>query len=329
MSTRGGAAKGGWSAVAVCAVVATVAGCTGTPTAPRVEREAKAPATTAPAPPRRGGGYYQDDGPGDSAPPDLDRIADAEPRAEALHRFANSPYVVFGRQYVPEREVRPLKQRGVGSWYGRKFHGQKTASGEVYDMYSMTAAHPTLPIPSYARVTNVTNGRAVVVRVNDRGPFLHNRVIDLSYAAAWKLGYLEQGSALVEVESLLPDRTLVASPSGVSPLLAAVPSQGPERAAAVPRAPEAPPIEPTRVPVEAEPGGIYLQLGAFADRDNAENFRARLALELATLDRPAELYRKDGLFRLHVGPYRTRAEAVAAADRLRDALDVKPHVVVR
>jgi rare lipoprotein A len=306
-----------------------VAGCASAPTPPRVEREVKAPATTTPAPPRRGGGYYLDDGPGDGAPPDLERIADAEPRAEALHRFANNPYVVFGRQYVPEREVRPFKQRGVGSWYGRKFHGQKTASGEVYDMYAMTAAHPTLPIPSYARVTNVANGRAVVVRVNDRGPFLHNRVVDLSYAAAWKLGYLEQGSALVEVESLLPDRTLVASPSGASPLLAAVPSQGPERAAAVPRAPEAPPLEPTRVPVEAEPGGIYLQLGAFADRDNAENFRARLALEIATLDRPAELYRKDGLFRLHVGPYRTRAEAVAAADRLRDALDLKPHVVVR
>jgi rare lipoprotein A len=157
------------------------------------------------------------------------------------------------------------------------------------------------------------------VRVNDRGPFLHNRVIDLSYAAAWKLGYLEQGSALVEVETLLPDRTLVA----------AAPSQWPERAPAGPRASEAPPLEAARVPVEAEPGGIYLQLGAFADRDNAENFRARLALEFATLDRPAEVYRKDGFFRLHVGPYRTRAEALEAADRLKDALDVKPHVVVR
>ena len=324
MSTRGGAAAGGWRAVVLCAVVATLAGCTGTPTTPRGEREAKAPATTAPAPPRRGGGYYQDDGPGDGAPPELDRIADAEPRIEAMHRFANNPYVVFGRQYVPEREVRPLKQRGIGSWYGRKFHGQKTASGEVYDMYAMTAAHPTLPIPSYARVTNVANGRTVVVRVNDRGPFLHDRVIDLSYVAAWKLGYVEQGSALVEVETLWSDRML-----STGPLLASVPPQGTERTAAAPRAADTMPVEATRVPVETGPGGIYLQLGAFADRDNAENFRARLALELATLDRPAELYRKDGLFRVHVGPYRTRAEAAAAADRLRDALDVKPHVVVR
>ena len=315
--------------VALCAIAAIVAGCASVPSAPRIEREVKAPATTTPAPPRRGGGYYLDDGPGDSPSPELDRIADAEPRVEVLHRFANSPYVVFGRQYVPEREVRPLKQRGVGSWYGRKFHGQKTASGELYDMYAMTAAHPTLPIPSYARVTSAANGRSVIVRVNDRGPFLHNRVIDLSYAAAWKLGYIEQGSALVEIETLLSDRTLVVSPLVVSPLLAAAPSQWPERGAIVPRAAEAPPPEATRVPVEAEPGGIYLQLGAFADRDNAENFRARLALEFTTLDRPAEVYRKDGIFRLHVGPYRTRADALAAADRLKDALDVKPHVVVR
>jgi rare lipoprotein A len=305
-------------AIALCAVAVAIAGCASAPTSPRVDREASAPPSSLPAP-RRGGGYYQDDGPGDAPPPELDRIADAVPRAEPLHRFANSPYVVFGRQYVPEREVRAVRQRGVASWYGRKFHGQKTASGEVYDMYAMTAAHPTLPIPSYARVTSVANGRSVVVRVNDRGPFLHGRVIDLSYTAAWKLGYIEQGSTLVEVEAIVPVRTLVA----------AAPSQWPERAPAPPRAPEPAPAEPPRVPVEAEPGGIYLQLGAFSDRDNAENFRARLALETATLDRPPELYRKDGLYRLHVGPYRTRAEALAAADRLREALDVRPHVVVR
>jgi rare lipoprotein A len=302
-------------AIALCAVAAVIAGCTSAPS-PRVEREAKAPPSSVP-PPRRGGGYYQDDGPGDAPPADLDRIADANPRAEPLHRFANSPYVVFGRQYVPEREVRPFKQRGVASWYGRKFHGQKTAIGEVYDMYAMTAAHPTLPIPSYARVTSVANGRSVVVRINDRGPFLHGRVIDLSYTAAWKLGYIEQGSALVEVEAIVPDRTLVA----------AAPSQWPERTAT--RAPEPASTEPPRVPVEAESGGIYLQLGAFSDRDNAENFRARLALELAVLDRPAEVYRKDGLFRLHVGPYRTRAEANADAEKLKEALDLRAHVVVR
>jgi rare lipoprotein A len=310
---EGGRGKG---AVVLCVITAIGAGCASAPSGPRIEREASAP-PSAPAHTRRGGGYYKDDGPGDAPPADLASIPDAEPRPEPLHRFANNPYVVFGRQYVPDREVRPGRIRGVGSWYGRKFHGQKTASGEVYDMYAMTAAHPTAPIPSYARVTNVANGRTVVVRINDRGPFLHDRVIDLSYTAAWKLGYVEQGSALVEVEAIVPDRTLMAS----------APSQWPERPLA--RAPEPAPQEPPRVPVEAEPGGIYLQLGAFSERDNAENLRARLALELALLDRPAEVYRKDGLFRLHVGPYRTRAEASADAAKLREALDLRAHVVVR
>src|SRR5512137_2979192 len=128
--------------------------------------------------------YYKDDGPGANAPANLDSIPDAVPRAEPLHRFANRPYTVFGREYVPATTLRPYRERGIASWYGRKFHGEKTSTGEVYDMYAMTAAHPTLPIPSYARVTNPANGRSVVVRVNDRGPFLHDRVIDLSYAAA-------------------------------------------------------------------------------------------------------------------------------------------------
>jgi rare lipoprotein A len=188
-------------AIALCAIAAVVAGCASAPSSPRIEPEAKAPATT-PAPPRRGGGYYMDDGPGDGPPPDLDRIGDSEPRAEALHRFANSPYVVFGRQYVPDRELRPFKQRGVGSWYGRKFHGQKTASGEPYDMYAMTAAHPTLPIPSYVRVTNPANGRSVVVRVNDRGPYVRGRVADLSHAAARELGFVGDGVVRARIELL-------------------------------------------------------------------------------------------------------------------------------
>lgn len=301
---------------ALALAAAILAGCSATPIRPAAEREAGPPPAAPPAA-RRGGGYYLDDGPGDAPPADLSAIPDAEPRVEPLHRFANSPYVVFGRQYVPDRALRPGRTRGIGSWYGRKFHGQKTASGEVYDMYAMTAAHPTAPIPSYARVTNLANGRSVVVRINDRGPFLHDRVIDLSYTAAWKLGYVEQGSALVEVEMIVPDRTL----------MAAAASQWPARTPAPPADPV--PAGPPRVPVEAEPGGIYLQLGAFAARDNAENFRARLALELAVLDRPAEVYHRDGLFRLHVGPYRSRAEAAADAQRLQDALEIRAHVVVR
>ena len=150
------------------------------------------------------GGYYKDDGPHANPPTNLASIPDAKPRAEPLHKFANRPYEVFGKNYVPLTSVRPFRQRGIASWYGKRFHGQKTASGEPYDMYAMTAAHPTLPIPSYARVTNVRNGRQVVVRINDRGPFHSNRVIDLSYAAAYRLGYIEAGSAEVEVEAVVP-----------------------------------------------------------------------------------------------------------------------------
>ena len=152
--------------------------------------------------PQTGGGYFQNDGPGENVPFNLDSIQDARPRKEPLASSANRPYTLFGRQYVPEREIKPFRQYGVASWYGRKFHGNKTANGERYDMYAMTAAHPTLPLPSYARVTNAKTGQSVVVRVNDRGPFLNNRVIDLSYTAAHKLGYLEKGFTEVIVEQV-------------------------------------------------------------------------------------------------------------------------------
>ena len=156
------------------------------------------------SPPRGSGGYYKDDGPGANPPSNLASIPDAQPRNEPLHKFANRPYEVFGKRYVPLASVQAFTQRGVASWYGKKFHGQKTSSGETYDMYKMTAAHPTLPIPSYVRVTHVGNGRSVVVRVNDRGPFHGGRIIDLSYVAAYKLGYIGAGSAQVQVEAIVP-----------------------------------------------------------------------------------------------------------------------------
>jgi len=148
--------------------------------------------------PGRGG---HEDGPGAG---NLDRIADARPRSEPLNPGANGPYTALGRKYVPYQSLKPYRQRGIASWYGRKFHGKSTSSGERYDMYAMTAAHTILPIPSYARVTNLSNGRSVVVRVNDRGPFHPERIIDLSYTAAYKLGFVNAGSAQVEVEAILP-----------------------------------------------------------------------------------------------------------------------------
>jgi len=148
-----------------------------------------------------GGG--SSDGPGTDPPPKLERVPDAVPRSEALHPYANRPYTVLGQSYVPTPGVRAYRERGVASWYGRKFHGQPTSSGERYDMYAMTGAHPTLPIPSYVRVTNLRNGRNAVVRINDRGPFSNRRLIDLSYTAAYKLGYVSTGTADVEVELIV------------------------------------------------------------------------------------------------------------------------------
>jgi rare lipoprotein A len=251
--------------------------------------------------PKRGG-YYKDDGPGDNPPPNLDAIPDATPRVETLHRFANRPYAVFGRDYVPATTLRPYKERGIASWYGRKFHNGKTAIGETYDMYAMTAAHPTLPLPSYARVTSVATGKSVIVRVNDRGPFHPGRVIDLSYAAAYRLGVSQKGSGEVDVESIVP--------AAAPPVFAAVPLPP---VAAVDAAPAA------AVPIGQESGGYVIQLGAFANNANAQNFVAHLANQTTGLVVEAKVRQIDGLFRVFVGPYPTQEEARRALVGLRDA----------
>lgn len=293
-----------------------LAACGSQPPRP-IARDESVLAKPAPSYVPKRGGYYQDDGPGDNPPENLAAIPDAEPRTEPLHRFANNPYSVLGRDYVPMKELKPYKARGIGSWYGRKFHGQKTSSGEPYDMYGMSAAHPTLPIPSYARVTNLANGRSVVVRVNDRGPFHADRVIDLSYTAAWKLGYVGSGSAMVEVESIL---------SGGAPASAAAAGDPIAGLAAAPLAPE-----PSAMPLSevSDPGGVFLQLGAFGSQDNAENFRARLYRQLAWLSGAIHIQPQGETFRLHLGPYRDAREANRVADRIREALDFKPFVVQR
>jgi rare lipoprotein A len=195
--------------------VVLVCGCAAIPErTPAPAPEAAKPAAE-PTPGK--GGYYKDDGPGDRPPPNLDQIADAVPRVEPLHRYANRPYHRFGKDYVPITAPGPFRQVGVASWYGRRYHGQPTSSGETYDMYAMTAAHPTLPIPSYARVTSQASGRSVVVRINDRGPFLHDRIIDLSYVAALKLGFVQAGSARVVVEAIVPGK-LAENPRLVLPV---------------------------------------------------------------------------------------------------------------
>ena len=289
-------------------LVLALAACSSSPPRSAPESGSQAAART----PIKGGGYYKDDGPGEN-PPDLDRIADAQPRPERLHRFANNPYQVFGKDYVPLRVGGAFRERGIASWYGRRYHGQKTSSGETYDMYSMTAAHPTLPIPSYARVTNLTNGRSVVVRINDRGPFHSDRVIDLSYVAAYKLGYVQGGSTSVEVESVTADSMQVAAaPQARAP----APEPAPAQQAAL-------------VPVSTEAGGIYLQLGAFSVRDNADVFRAKIYKELAWLTDPMQVNVQGGIFRLQLGPYRSQEDARQMAERIRAELNLQPVVLVR
>ena len=151
---------------------------------------------------RRPGGYYTDDAPDEPMGAQMDALIEPVPHIEPLNDQANQAYVVFGRSYKPMTALGSYRRQGSASWYGRKFHGQRTSSGEVYNMFALTAAHPTLPIPSYARVHNLQNGRSVVVRINDRGPYVRGRALDLSEAAARRLGMRERGVARVTVAVL-------------------------------------------------------------------------------------------------------------------------------
>lgn len=328
------------------AVVVALAGCGSNPPGP------SKPATTA-----KSGGYYLDDGPEAIPPADLEATPDAEPRAEPLHRYANRSYVVMGNRYTPQTERRAHSQEGLASWYGRRFHGKKTASGEVYDMYAMTAAHPTLPIPSYARVTNLRNGRSVVVRVNDRGPFLNDRLIDLSYTAAAKLGYIEAGSAQVEVELITEFGEAPAQPVAAAPLPAPAPVEPPVERLTMQAEPapgaEAAPVSgaapvpapgagaaPASAQAAAGPAaggspipqldrGYWLQLGAFGSADNAGAALERLSRQVSGLGAPIDVVADGGLYKLQAGPWPTREAAQAAAERVRASTDLQPFATRR
>jgi len=320
------------------------------------------------------------------------------------------PYSVFGRRYTPMMRLEPYRERGMASWYGRRYHGQPTSSGEPYDMYAMTAAHPTLPIPSYVRVTRSGTGRSVVVRVNDRGPFLQDRVIDLSYTAAAKLGFVEAGSAEVEVELITqfdgaPPATTVArdgqagaaalaaqpaaasspslaampasagasapstgavpvpapasgpasaagpaSPQGetvaasasgepvrlnletIYPVAAAAPRTEPSAAAAAlpPAPPPASAPPPAREPVAATPiAGFWLQLGAFASLDGAQSALAKFARQLDWLGAAFDIRREGALYKVQAGPWPRREQALAVAERIRAATELRPFTTLR
>lgn len=256
----------------------------------------------------KGGGYYLDDGPEKNPPANLDSVPNAVPRTEPLKAATMRPYVALGKTYTPMTTLESYKEHGQASWYGKRYHGQRTASGDVYDMYAMTAAHPTLPIPSYARVTNLQNGSSVIVRINDRGPFLGNRLIDLSYVAAYKLGVLANGSARVEVESILPDR------SGSHSSVAAQLQAG----------------ETNKVPQgisASNTGKFYLQLAAFGSVDNAQSYLTQLRSELPSIVQQARINQAKGLHKVLVGPFPNQESAAQAANLLIASGAPKPILV--
>jgi rare lipoprotein A len=365
--------SGRWpgTAVLLAAVAVLAAGCGSAPTRPAdggATASAASPARrNLPALPPAGsgrGGYYQDDGPGDNPPDNLWDIPDAEPHIEPYANRGNKPYVVFGKTYTPQLDEQPAKQRGRGSWYGKKFHGQRTSSGEPYDMYKMTAAHPTFPIPSYARVTNLSNGRSVVVRVNDRGPFHSDRIIDLSYTAALKLGYIGHGSAELEVQRILPEEIRqmeLARSSGAAPVTASATPQpslpGMVAASMAPAAMSAPaavetgavpmPLTTVSAPPEllaapasaaapvatpastAPAGGYYLQLGAFSQAANAQAARAQHAQRWSGRLQQVDVVENNRMFRLYGGPFSSRADAEATARQMQTGGAPLPIIVQR
>ncbi|MBP5996984.1 MAG: septal ring lytic transglycosylase RlpA family protein [Azonexus sp.] len=284
---------------------------------------------------KRGGGFYKDDGPADDIPDGLDDIPDAEPKWEPLHKPATKPYVVLGKEYIPNTAVRPYKVRGVASWYGKKFHGQKTSIGEPYDMFAMTAAHPTLALPSYVRVTSVQTGKAVIVRVTDRGPFHADRVIDLSYTAAYKLGLINGGSGQVEVEAIVPGEPAGTTYAQVTPPPRPAPAEHDEIELLARRmALEEQPVQTAAMAGMGSDngtakGGVYLQLGAFGNADNAENLKNHLTRELDWLAEPMRVQPGGGIHRLQLGPYASRADADRVAEKIRAALGYKPTVILR
>lgn len=263
----------------------------------------KAPVGKAKPPHNPNDGRYaheKDFGPDEDV--DLSHVPDAVPRYEVRTRAGNkNPYTVLGKTYHLVSDETSYKERGYASWYGKKFNGHHTSNGEVYDMYAMTGAHKTLPIPSYVRVKNLDNGKSVVVRINDRGPFHHGRIIDLSYAAAQRIGIHRAGTGRVEVE--------IALPNDAAPI--------PMRAG-------------VKSPVQVEsalPPGTYLQLGAFSQKNAAQQFAASIGTKLTypltvhSAQQPKEIHR------VRVGPFATAKSLQDARDQLARIKIYEAHVV--
>jgi rare lipoprotein A len=255
--------------------------------------------------------------PGTKPPVDVSQVPDAVPRAEPRSEHGNPPfYDVLGQRYVLLPSAANYVERGVASWYGPTFHGKATSSGEPYDMYGMTAAHKTLPIPCYARVTNLSNGRSVIVRINDRGPFVANRLIDLSYTAAARLDMIRGGTAFVEVQTLLPGAPLTVTTT--PPATAAMtPAATPVEPIGVATGAEALPTPGAASPVFGPARVLTVQVGAYGSESNAQRVAERLkAAGIGNVyvsrggDQPGALQR------VRIGPL----SSVAEFDRLQSRL---------
>lgn len=257
------------------------------------------------------GGVRRDGAPDDDI--DVSRIPDAVPRSEPVTRAGNkNPYVIYGKTYRLLPSSRGYREVGIASWYGTKFHGQNTAIGEPYSLYAMTAAHARLPIPCYVRVTNLENRRSIIVRVNDRGPFHDDRVIDLSYVAAKKLGYADRGTARVEVVAIDPadyQRNSVEVPRISNAPTVTAPASPPLASAAV-------------------GGNAYLQVGSFASALSAESLQRRLT---TVLDYPVKVHPAQSgqrsLFKVVVGPVADTGRLDDLRRHLQQTQGIDPFVV--
>jgi len=253
----------------------------------------------------KSGGYYLDDGPEANPPANLDEIPDAVPKHEPLDPNKNKPYQALGETYKPITSAKSFTQSGIASWYGKRFHGKKTANGEKYDMYAMTAAHPTLPLPSYVKVVNPSNNRSVIVRVNDRGPFKHSRIIDLSYAAAHKLRIVDRGSAPVHIEAVDVDDYLAAN----------------KNATPVPKLETADSNQTQPSNSKSALQQFFVQVGAFKLEENANKLKLKIQnLGIANKSNINHVYNSN-LHRLKLGPY-NKSQAGQIAAEIRRKLNI-------
>ena len=251
-----------------------------------VEKNSEDPVTDS----KSKGAYYLDDGPEEVIPENLSSIPNAIPKKEPLNKFSNRPYKVFGKTYYPMMSLKPYKATGYATWYGKKYHGNKTSIGEVYDMYKMTAAHKTLPLPCYVKVTNLKNDKTVIVRVNDRGPFVKDRIIDLSYAAANRLEIIEKGSELVKVELIDLDE---------------------------------------KVKVSKINKQIYIQAGLFSDEKNANNLINKIKKLGTVTNENIKKIKNEDQFQVLIGPFKNLPYAKIKKDELSDNFFINGFIVKR